>query len=69
MTIDEIKRKLESVLSPKRFEHSLGVMDTAINLAEKYGGNVEKAALAGILHDCAREIKGQAVFELCKSII
>jgi len=41
-------------------------MDTAINLAEKYGGNVEKAALAGILHDCAREIKGQAVFELCK---
>jgi len=27
---------------------------------------VEKAALAGILHDCAREIKGQAVFELCK---
>jgi len=66
MTIDEIKRKLESVLSPKRFEHSLGVMDTAINLAEKYGGNVEKAALAGILHDCAREIKGQAVFELCK---
>lgn len=66
MTIDEIKRKLESVLSPKRFEHSLGVMDTAVNLAEKYGGNVEKAALAGILHDCAREIKGQAVFELCK---
>jgi len=38
MTIDEIKRKLESVLSPKRFEHSLGVMDTAINLAENMAG-------------------------------
>jgi len=47
MTIDEIKRKLESVLSPKRFEHSLGVMDTAINLAEKYGGNVERRPWQG----------------------
>jgi len=38
MTIDEIKRKLESVLSPKRFEHSLGVMDTAINLRKNMAG-------------------------------
>lgn len=66
MTVEEMKNKLEEVLSSKRFKHSLGVMDTAVSLAERYGENKEKAAVAGILHDCAREIKGQAVFELCE---
>ncbi|HHV30020.1 bis(5'-nucleosyl)-tetraphosphatase (symmetrical) YqeK [Acetivibrio mesophilus] len=66
MTIEEMKKKLEEVLSLKRFKHSLGVMDTAVSLAKEYGVNEEKAAIAGLLHDCAREIKGQALFELCE---
>ncbi|GAE89743.1 bis(5'-nucleosyl)-tetraphosphatase (symmetrical) YqeK [Acetivibrio straminisolvens] len=66
MTIDDMKRKLEGVLSSKRFMHSLGVMDTAVSLAKIYGEDVERASIAGLLHDCAREIKGQAVFELCE---
>lgn len=57
MTIDEIRDKLQKVLSPKRFKHSLGVMETAVKLASKFGVDVKKAELAGILHDCAREIK------------
>ena len=66
MTINEMKGKLEEVLSSKRFKHSLGVMDTAASLAERHGEDREKAAIAGLLHDCAREIKGQAVFDLCE---
>jgi predicted HD superfamily hydrolase involved in NAD metabolism len=48
--------KLRSRLSPKRFQHSQGVSQTAEKLAERYGADPGKALLAGILHDCAREI-------------
>jgi len=54
MTIDEIKRKLESVLSPKRFEHSLGVMDTAITLRK----NMAECGKGGLGRDFARLCKG-----------
>lgn len=36
---------------PRRFEHSLGVTETAINLAEVYGVDTYDAAVAGLLHD------------------
>ena len=32
MTIDFLKRELSSVLSKKRYEHSIRVLDTALNL-------------------------------------
>ncbi|MCX7922211.1 MAG: bis(5'-nucleosyl)-tetraphosphatase (symmetrical) YqeK [Clostridia bacterium] len=66
MTIEEIKAKLENVLSAKRYKHSLRVMDTAVELAEKYGEDIEKARLAGLVHDCVRDIKGEHLLELCR---
>lgn len=38
----------------KRFIHTVGVMETAINLAQKYGEDVKKAETAAILHDIAK---------------
>ena len=52
--IDNYKNKLKSMLSEKRYKHSLGVCDEAVKLAEKYGADTEKAYKAGILHDCAK---------------
>ncbi len=66
MTLQEMKKKLEETLSSKRFKHSIGVMDTAVKLAKKYDEDEDKAAIAGILHDCARNIEGQKVFEFCE---
>ncbi len=43
-------------LSPDRFQHSLGTEKCAVDLAARFGADPEKAALAGILHDIAREI-------------
>lgn len=56
-----MKDKLKKALKPKRYQHSLGVAKTARILAQKYGANVEKAYIAGLLHDCAKlpEIKDQ----------
>ena len=52
----EIVKKLESKLKPGRFVHSIGVEYTAANLAFLYGADVERARLAGLLHDCAKYI-------------
>jgi len=49
------RRRLEKILSPGRFRHSLAVAGLALELAPGLGVPPQKAALAGLLHDCARE--------------
>lgn len=46
--------KLFAALSPERFTHTLGVAYAARVLAEIHGLNVQKAEIAGLLHDCAK---------------
>ncbi|RPK15818.1 bis(5'-nucleosyl)-tetraphosphatase (symmetrical) YqeK [Priestia endophytica] len=51
------KEALEMVkeqLNEARYTHTVGVMETAIKLAEKYGEDVKKAELAAIFHDYAK---------------
>jgi len=54
--IKEIETDLSYKLSKKRFIHTLGVVNSAMYLAKKYGANIEDAHLAALLHDCAKEI-------------
>lgn len=65
MTVEEIKKRLEAVLSQKRYIHSVNVMETAIRLAARYGEDADKAARAGLLHDCARDMKADEAMRLC----
>ena len=46
--------QLQNSLSPHRFTHSLGVMETAVRLAKVYLADVPSCRLAGMLHDCAK---------------
>ena len=41
---EELLEKVRAVMSPKRFNHVLGVERAAIALAEKYGYDTEKPA-------------------------
>lgn len=54
INFNEIKEKLSIELSKYRYEHSLGVMKEARDLALFYGADEKKAALAGLLHDCGK---------------
>jgi len=56
MDYAKLTSELEKRLSPRRFQHSLGVSTTAEFLAESFGCDKEKAKLAGLLHDIAREV-------------
>lgn len=66
MTLEEMQKKLQETLPKGRFQHSVNVMHEAVKLAEIYGEDKNKAAIAGLLHDCAKGIKGEEALEICK---
>ncbi len=63
-----LKAKLKTMLSPDRYRHSIGVMDTAEELARNFGEDAEKAKLAGLLHDCAKEIDKGIMVDMCDEL-
>ncbi|HHY47010.1 MAG TPA: HD domain-containing protein [Firmicutes bacterium] len=56
LTESELSERLRDLLTTRRYRHSIGVMQTAARLAGRYGANVEKARIAGLVHDCARDL-------------
>ncbi|HET6871672.1 MAG TPA: bis(5'-nucleosyl)-tetraphosphatase (symmetrical) YqeK [Sporolactobacillaceae bacterium] len=54
MDKDQFKRHVEGLLPEKRFQHTLRVADTAVKLANTFGGDPEKAEIASLLHDLAK---------------
>ncbi|SFA69844.1 putative HD superfamily hydrolase of NAD metabolism [Lentibacillus halodurans] len=54
MKADEAIDIVKPHLKQERFDHTLRVADTAVELAEKYDVQAEKAELAAILHDYAK---------------
>ena len=51
---EEMCEILKKQLTQSRYEHSLGVAETAAGLARRFGMNEERARVAGLLHDCGR---------------
>lgn len=62
--IDIIKADLKDKLPKKRYEHTLGVAYTSAALAMRYGEDIIKAELSGILHDIAKAKKLPKLKEL-----
>ena len=52
--IEKMRNKIQLLQDKTRYEHTLGVMYTASCLAMRYGEDVEKALVAGLLHDLAK---------------
>lgn len=55
MQISDYYSLAEKTLSEYRFHHSKMVAKAARELAEKYGADIKKAEIAGILHDITKE--------------
>ncbi|MBC8079835.1 MAG: bis(5'-nucleosyl)-tetraphosphatase (symmetrical) YqeK [Gorillibacterium sp.] len=51
MMFNQLMEAVRRELPFKRWEHTLGVMKSAKELAHKYGADIDKAELAGLLHD------------------
>ena len=66
MTREKIIDRLKNKISDKRLEHSFGVEYTAACLAMVHNTDVEKARIAGLLHDCAKGIPTREKLEKAK---
>jgi len=56
---------LKKMLTPARYAHSLHTAELAAALAPAAGAQRQKAALAALLHDCARDLSPVALRRLC----
>ena len=56
MTYQQAEDMVRQTLSPKRFQHTMNVKKLAVRMAQHYGVDTEKAALAAVLHDSAKEL-------------
>ena len=54
--LPDFEAKLKTMLTPERFLHSLGVRDMAKELSKIHGADIEKAEIAGLLHDNAKNM-------------
>lgn len=63
---EALKVILQKRLNEKRYFHSLCVADEAKRLAEKYGGDMEKAYLAGLLHDITKNAPDEEHLQIFK---
>ncbi len=52
----DLLKRLKKMLDKDRFEHSLRVEKSALELAKHYKENPEKASIAALLHDCGRYV-------------
>lgn len=73
-SIEELKEKLKNCLTEERYEHSIGTMEKAMELALKFNCDVKKAQYAGLLHDCAKCLtneeleESKSCFEACEML-
>ncbi len=64
--IENLQDQLRERLPEKRFWHTVGVRYTAEALAMRYGIDLNQAGIAGVLHDCAKYMSGEQMYEKCQ---
>ena len=62
---ESILEKLKKTLDAPRYEHTIGVMYTAGCMAMAHGEDMNKALLAGLLHDSAKCMSHEERLTLC----
>lgn len=63
--LETIQKKLQKHMGTKRYRHTIGVQYTSVMLAMRYEVDLQKAALAGLLHDCAKCLEEEQMLKEC----
>lgn len=66
MDLKDIKKKVKKSIDKQRYDHTKGVMYTAGCLAMANEYPIDKAMLAGLLHDCAKCIPEHTKIKMCE---
>lgn len=60
------EKKLSKYIDEERLEHTKGVRYTCACMAMAYDFDLEKAQIAGLLHDCAKCIPNKKKLKMCE---
>lgn len=63
--MEQLQVQMQDLLPKKRFWHTVGVRYTAEALAMRYDVDIDQAGIAGVLHDCAKYMTGEKMYEKC----
>lgn len=66
MDLDLIRNDLNNLLKESRYRHSVGVEEVSHDMAIIHGCSVDKAIIAGILHDCAKYLTDEELLSECE---
>lgn len=61
-----LRAKVMPYLTEKRVAHVLGCENEAVSLANRWGEDPERAAVAGILHDITKKLSAEEQLKLCE---
>ena len=61
-----LRAKVMPYLTEKRIAHVLGCENEAVSLANRWGEDPERAAVAGILHDITKKLSAEEQLKLCE---
>ncbi len=64
--LHKLKKQLSKSMDAKRYEHTLGVAYTSAALAMCHNADMDKAYLAGLLHDCAKCLENEKKIHICE---
>lgn len=62
-----IDLKLKETLTKDRYQHTMDVVKVAESLALRYECNINKASLAALLHDCAKNFSDDELLSYAKA--
>lgn len=63
MNLDTIQKNLKERLKDRRYIHSLEVQKVAVALAKHYNISIDKASVAGLVHDCAKDLTDRELLD------
>lgn len=63
--LEDISNVLKQKLDDDRFYHSIGVSFTAASIAMRYEYDIDKAQIAGLLHDYAKKDSSKTYVDFC----
>lgn len=64
--LERLREIVKERVTEKRYVHTLGVEEKAVELAKKYGVDEKKARIAAILHDIAKSMEVPQMERLCR---
>lgn len=64
--LDKYEEYVRRTLPERRIKHTIGVRDTAVELAKKYGCCQDKAAAAALLHDIGKYLHREELIDIIR---